>query len=116
MTFVEINGTSYAMKYGHAALKKFMHKYGLKRMVELGDLPNKLTVDDMPLFIRCGFDTGAKVQGEEPPFTTEQVEELLEENLWLETAALEAFAESVQRPAKSGEKAPEAAEIEAEKN
>lgn len=113
MTFVEIGGEMYPMKYGHAALKRFMHKYKLKKMVQLGELPNMLEIDDMPQFIKAGFDTAAKVQQSEPPFSLAEVEELLEENLWLETASLEAFADSIQRPARKAEEAEEVAPDEA---
>ena len=99
MFFVEIDGTTYGMKYGHSSLKKFMHQYNLKRLVELEQLPGKLTVEDMPAFVKAGFDTAAKVQGETEPFTPDEVADLLENNLWLETAAIEAFAASISRPA-----------------
>jgi len=98
MIFVTIEGVDYPMKYGHITLKKYMHKYGLKKLVELEQLPGKLTVEDMPGFVKSGFDTAAKILGENAPFSLDQVNDLLESNLWLETVALEVFAKSIERP------------------
>lgn len=98
MTTVTIDGVSYGMKYGHSALKKFMHKYGLKKMMELGDLPNRLLIDDMPDFVKAGFDTWAKTEERGEPFSKDEIKDLLDSHLWLETAALEAFAKSIERP------------------
>jgi len=115
MYYVEIDGESYPMKYGHSALKSFMHKYGLKKFIQLQELPGLITIDDMPNFVKAGFDTGAKVLDSPLPFTKDEVNELLEKNLWLETAAIEAFTDSFERPgrrAKDDDKQGEEAETD----
>lgn len=86
------------MKYGHFALKKYMHKYGLKKLVDLEKLPGMITIDDMPGFVKAGFDTAAKVLEQDAPFSADDIAMLLEKHLWLEMVCVEAFAESIQRP------------------
>lgn len=98
MNFVQIEEASYPIHYGHSVLKKMMAKYGLKKFIELGKLVEMLEINDMPKFIKDGFDTGAKVLGNESPFTLVEVEEILEKNVWLESEALEVFAKCIQRP------------------
>lgn len=99
---VTIEGKEYGMKYGHSALKNLMHKHKLKRFGEIALIPEKLEMSDMPDFVKAGFDTWAKTIGEEPPFTEKEIEELLEEHVWLELVAIEAFTASIERP-QSGE-------------
>lgn len=113
MTFIEINGVSKPIHYGHSVLKKYMAKYGLKKFIELGRLIEMLAIDDMPKFIKDGFDTAAKIAGGNSPYSIDEVEALLEENVWLESEAIEAFAKCIQRPKKPEEK--EVEEV-AEKN
>ena len=121
MEFVEVNSVEYPMKYGHISLKKYMYKYGLKKLIELDQLLGKITIEDMPGFVKAGFDTGAKILGDEPPFSQDQINDLLESHLWLEAAAMEAFAKSIERPVKphsksdngEAQKEPEPAEIDA---
>lgn len=106
MQFIEINGESIPMHYGILTLKSYMSKYKLKRIMDIGQLGEKLTIDDMPGFVKAGFDTAAKIAKDEPPFTLDEVEMLLEEHLWLATAAMEVFGKSVSRP-DTGEPDPE---------
>lgn len=98
MYIVEIDGKTYPMKYGHMALRTYMKKYNLKRFIDLEKLPQQLTVEDMPGFVKAGFDTAAKILDSSPPFSEAEINDLLEKHLWLELATMEAFAESINRP------------------
>jgi hypothetical protein len=98
MHIVTIKGREYPMKYGHSALRHYMHKYGLKKIVDSAEVLNRLTISDMPGFVKAGFDGAAKSIGEPAPFELEEVEGLLEDHLWLEAEAITAFGLSLQNP------------------
>lgn len=98
MQYISIDGNQYPFKFGFSGMKKLMARYKLRSIAQLATLQDVLPVDDVPLFVKMGFDTGALIASEAQPFSLEEVETLLDRHLWLIPTAFQVFGEELQAP------------------
>lgn len=101
--FITIDGKAYGVKFGHGAIMKWLKNVGLKRYVDIVHIPEKLSMSQVPEFVKDGFDSWAQINNQEEPFTQAEVNKLLEKHFWITPQVMTAFGESLSAPSSEDE-------------
>ena len=98
---ININGESYPVRFGFAALMTFSKKTGIK-LEDLDELSEGIDLYTAVALLWAGLKDGARKEKKQFTLSVEDIADLLDDDVEVLTTALELFAQSFAQGAEPG--------------